>query len=63
MVKTKINSFDINIEDFIIVINLFRDVNEFNASEFEEKINSMFENTDRGFLDTKTIYRVKKNEK
>lgn len=58
-----LNSFDIDIENFVIVINLFKDVNEFNALEFEEKINSMFTNTNRGFLDTKTIYRVKKNEK
>ena len=28
-----------------------------------EKINSMFTNVDYGFLNTKTIYRVKKNDK
>ena len=28
-----------------------------------EKINNMFSNVDNGFLNTKTIYKVKKDEK
>ena len=58
-----LNSFNIDIDDFIKVIEMFKNVNESNSKEYEERINSMFSNTNLGFLDTKTIYRVKKNEK
>lgn len=58
-----LNSFDIDIEKFITIINLFKHVNKNNFLELEREIDSMFDNIDRGFLDTKTIYKVKKNEK
>lgn len=58
-----LNSFDIELDKFIDVINMFRDVDKDNIIEYYDKINSMFSNTDEGFLNTKTIYRVKKNEK
>ena len=45
------------------VINCFKNVNSENLLEYDKKINNMFSNIDNGFLDTKTIYRVKKNEK
>ena len=58
-----LNSFNIDTLKMIEVIKMFRSVNTANAIEYESKINSMFPNTNYGFLDTKTIYRVKKNEK
>lgn len=58
-----LNGFNIEIDKFITVINLFRNVNSENVLEYYDKINSLFDNTDEGFLNTKTIYRVKKNEK
>lgn len=58
-----LNSFDIDTDKFISVIDMFKSVDESNIDEYEEKINKMFGNTNYGFLDTKTIYRVKKNEK
>ena len=58
-----LNSFNIDTDDFVKVIEMFKSVNESNSNEYEERINSMFSNTNLGFLDTKTIYRVKKNEK
>ena len=42
---------------------MFKSVNEDNVEEYNEKINGMFNNVDTGFLNTKTIYRVKKNDK
>ena len=58
-----LNSFNIDTIKMIEVINMFRSVNKDNVLEYESKINEMFGNTNYGFLDTKTIYRVKKNEK
>jgi hypothetical protein len=42
---------------------MFKSVNENNVLEYEEKINKYFENVDNGFLNIKTIYKVKKDEK
>ena len=58
-----LNSFEIELNKFIEIINLFKIVNKDNVSKYEDKINNMFSNVDRGFLDKKTIYRVKKYEK
>lgn len=58
-----LNSFNIDMDKFISVLEMFKSVNEDNIDEYEDRINSMFGNTNYGFLDTKTIYRVKKNEK
>ena len=58
-----LNGFDIELEKFIDVINMFKNVDKYNVIEYYDKINSMFSNIDEGFLNTKTIYRVKKNEK
>lgn len=58
-----LNSFNIDTGKMVEVIKMFRSVNNDNVSEYEFKINKMFSNTNYGFLDTKTIYRVKKNEK
>ena len=58
-----LNSFNIELFRFIEVIKCFKNVNKDNVLEYDKKINSMFENIDTGFLNMKTIYRVKKNEK
>ena len=58
-----LNSFNIDTDKFIEVVKMFKSVNKNNVSEYESRINDMFESTNYGFLDTKTIYRVKKNEK
>lgn len=58
-----LNSFNIEFNKFIDVIKMFKNVNESNVEEYYNKINSMFKNVDDGFLNTKTIYKVKKNDK
>lgn len=58
-----LNSFDIKLDKFIKVIDLFKSVNKKNVLEYNDIINDMFDNTDYGFLYTKTIYKVKNNEK
>ena len=58
-----LNSFGIELNNFISVIEMFKSVNKDNVLEYEDKINNMFPNVDNGFLNTKTIYRVKKDEK
>lgn len=55
-----LDSFNIDIHKFIKVIELFKNVNIDNIDKYEEKINKMFKNIDDGFLNTKTIYKVKK---
>ena len=58
-----LNSFGIELDKFINVIEMFKTVNKNNLEEYNDKINNMFTNVDYGFLNTKTIYRVKKNDK
>ena len=58
-----LNGFDIETDKFISVIEMFSSVTDSNLSDYKERINSMFSNTNLGFLETKTIYRVKNNEK
>ena len=58
-----LNSFNIELNKFKDVINYFKNVNKDNIDEYDKQINNMFENIDSGFLEKKTIYRVKKNEK
>ncbi len=57
-----LNSFNIDINLFIEIIKLFKTVNEDNVLEYKEKIDSCL-NTDKGFLNKSTIYKVKNNEK
>lgn len=54
-----LNGFNIEIDKFIQVVDMFKSVNKSNADENYSKINSMFKNVDEGFLNTKTIYKVK----
>lgn len=58
-----LNSFNIDLDKFINIIDMFKTVNKDNVEEYNDKINNMFINVDEGFLNTKTIYRVKKNDK
>ena len=58
-----LNSFNIELDKFISVIEMFKGVNKDNVLEYEERINNMFSNVDNGFLNTKTIYKVKKDDK
>jgi len=58
-----LNGFNIDVDKFISVIEMFKTVNSDNVSMYEEKINNMFINTSNGFLNTKTIYKVKKDDK
>lgn len=58
-----LNSFNIDLDKFISVIKMFKNVTKDNVEEYNDKINNMFNNIDNGFFNTKTIYRVKKNEK
>lgn len=55
-----LDSFNIDIHKFIKVIEIFKKVNKSNINKYEEKINNMFKHIDNGFLNTKTIYKVKK---
>ena len=57
-----LNSFNIDMQDFIDVINLFKNVNKENVLEYKDIIDKKFVNVDDGFLNTRTIYKVK-NEK
>ena len=58
-----LNSFDIELDSFINVIEMFKSVNKENVLEYEDRINKLFSNVDNGFLNTKTIYKVKKDGK
>ena len=41
---------------------MFKSVDKSNIDEYYNNINNMFNNVSDGFLNTKTIYRVKKND-
>ena len=58
-----LNGFKIGIDKFLEVINLFRTVTNDNKLELKERIDSMFDNTDLGFLHKEAIYQVKKSDK
>ena len=58
-----LNGFNIELDKFISVIEMFKSVNKDNVLEYNERINNMFNNVDNGFLNTKTIYKVKKDAK
>ena len=58
-----LNSFNIDLDKFISIIDMFKMVKKDNVVEYNDKITNMFTHIDEGFLNTKTIYRVKKNDK
>ena len=57
-----LNSYKIEEEKFIKTIDLFNTVDNANILEYVCQIDEMFNNVDRGFLYTETVYRVKNNE-
>ena len=57
-----LNSFNIELDKFISVVKMFKSVNKENIDEYNDKINSMFTNVDNGFLEQKTIYKVKREK-
>lgn len=63
ILKDKVNYIVLdafNINKFKQVLKIFKEVNESNVLEYENKLNSMFNNLNKGFLYEETIYRVKK---
>lgn len=57
-----LNSFNIDDEKFKVVVSMFKEATMENAEELDKQISSMFDNVDKGFLYTETIYKVKRNE-
>lgn len=57
------DSFNISDNDFIEVLKIVNNLSRDNIKDSYEHINSLFKNTDSGFLYKETIARVKKNEK
>lgn len=56
-----LNPFLISDSDFKIVLDLFNSVNGDNIENYSKQIEEMF-NTDYGFFNKETIYKVKKND-
>ncbi len=54
-----LNSFLIDDEKFISVLDIFNTVNKDSVKEKEEEINKMFSNTKKGFFYEETVYKVK----
>lgn len=56
-----LNGFFISNETFTTILQKFKTVNDENKKQYEEEIDALFSNIDRGFLYKETIYKVKKN--
>jgi len=54
-----LNSFLIDDDKFIKVLDIFNQVNSDNVDKLESVINSMFDNTKKGFFYEETVYKVK----
>ena len=57
-----LNSFYVVDSLFTEVVNLFTNVTKDNVKSYNNKINEMFDNIDKGFLYKETVYKVKNNE-
>jgi len=57
-----LNSYNIEVQKFIKVLEIFDSVNNSNIDSCVKQIDEMFDNVDRGFLYTETVYKVKNNE-
>lgn len=57
-----LNSFDVVDSLFTEVVNLFTNVTKDNVKSYNNKVNEMFDNIDKGFLYKETVYKVKNNE-
>ena len=55
-----LNSFNIDSLKFRKIIKMFKTANKNNVKTYDEEINKMFNNVDKGFLYKETIYKVKK---
>lgn len=58
-----LNSYCIDIDNILEVVDSFNGVNDENIDILEDKLSKMFSNLDKGFLHEETIYRVKKYDK
>lgn len=54
-----LNSFLIEDDKFIKVLDIFNKVDENNVEELENEINAMFNNVKKGFFYEETVYKVK----
>ena len=55
-----LDNFNLDLSKFIKVLEMYRLVNKKNVHNYVDKIKKIFKNVDNGFLNTKTIYKVKK---
>lgn len=57
-----LNSYKIEETKFLEIVQLFNSIEDGNIDDYTKKIDEMFNNVDRGFLYTETVYKVKSNE-
>ena len=55
-----INSFNIDTDLIVKVIEIFKNINKENVDEYKLELSKYFDNIDNGFLDKETIYKVVK---
>jgi len=58
-----INSLLLNTILILEILKIFKNTTESNLNKSKEKLNKLIPNISRGFMEQKTIYRVKKNDK
>lgn len=56
-----LNGFGIQEDTFIKIINMYKNVNKDNETQYDKEIKQMIPNVDTGFLHKETISKVKKN--
>lgn len=54
-----LNGFNIDNKKFVDILKMFNEVNSINVLEYNQRINDMLKNTDKGFLYKETVYKVK----
>lgn len=57
-----LDSYNIDNQIFLEIVKMFKTINDKNVSQYDQKINQLIKNTDKGFLYKETIYKVKKYE-
>lgn len=57
-----LNSFLIDDQKFVDIVEMFNSLDKENVDELDNKIFDMFDNVDKGFLYKETVYKVKKND-
>ena len=58
-----INGYEIDNDKLVSVVDIFSKVNKDNIDKLDNKLLSLFDNLEKGFLHEETIYRVKKDVK